>query len=168
MEDQIAVNGRLWQIERLLGKGKGGYSYLVADGALRYVVKQLHHEPCDYYQFGDKLAAELDAYERLRKLNVPMPELLEVDRQAERLRKQYIDGPTVAELAQRGENLEPWLAQIRALCPALYAAGINIDYYPTNFIPSGGVLYYVDYEYSSYSDQWNFANWGEGCWRKGK
>ena len=168
MEDQIAVNGRLWQIERFLGKGKGGYSYLVADSAKRYVVKQLHHEPCDYYQFGDKLAAERDAYERLRKLNVPMPELLEVDRQAERLRKQYIDGPTVAELAQRGENLEPWLAQIRALCPAHYAAGINIDYYPTNFIPSGGVLYYVDYEYSSYSDQWNFANWGEGCWRKGK
>ena len=117
MEDQIAVNGRLWQIERFLGKGKGGYSYLVADGANRYVVKQLHHEPCDYYQFGDKLAAELDAYERLRKLNVPMPELLEVDCQAERLRKQYIDGPTVAELAQRGENLEPWLAQIRAHCP---------------------------------------------------
>ena len=60
MEDQIAVNGQLWQIERFLGKGKGGYSYLVTDGTGRYVVKQLHHEPCDYYQFGDKLASELE------------------------------------------------------------------------------------------------------------
>ena len=31
MEDQITVNGRVFSIRRLLGKGKGGYSYLAAD-----------------------------------------------------------------------------------------------------------------------------------------
>ncbi|MFR1989305.1 MAG: hypothetical protein ACLS3C_04240 [Oscillospiraceae bacterium] len=31
MEDQITVNGRVLSIRRLLGKGKGGYSYLAAD-----------------------------------------------------------------------------------------------------------------------------------------
>ena len=65
MEDQITVNGRVLSIRRLLGKGKGGYSYLAADERGEYVVKQIHHEPCEYYQFGDKLAAEQRDYERL-------------------------------------------------------------------------------------------------------
>ena len=34
---------------KLLGKGKGGYSYLAESGNNRYVLKQIHHEPCDYY-----------------------------------------------------------------------------------------------------------------------
>ena len=48
MEDQITVNGRVLSIRRLLGKGKGGYSYLAADERGEYVVKQIHHEPCEY------------------------------------------------------------------------------------------------------------------------
>ena len=63
---EITLNGKPYIVQRLLGKGKGGYSYLVCDGAKQYVLKQIHHEPCDYYQFGDKLAAELRDYERLR------------------------------------------------------------------------------------------------------
>ena len=39
MEDQITVNGRVFSIRRLLGKGKGGYSYLAADEHGEYVVK---------------------------------------------------------------------------------------------------------------------------------
>ena len=75
----IAVNGADYRILRLLGKGKGGCSYL-AEGPLgQVVVKQIHHEKCGYYQFGDKLAAELGDYERLRALEVPMPELLAAD-----------------------------------------------------------------------------------------
>ena len=44
------------------------------------VLKQIHHEPCGYYQFGDKLEAELRDYERLRNVGIPMPELMDVDR----------------------------------------------------------------------------------------
>ena len=56
----LTVNGTPYQVLRPLGKGKGGYSYLAQgpDGE-QAVVKQIHHEPCAYYQFGDKLAAEL-------------------------------------------------------------------------------------------------------------
>lgn len=71
MEDQITVNGRVLSIRRLLGKGKGGYSYLAADERGEYVVKQIHHEPCEYYQFGDKLAAEQRDYERLLSAGSP-------------------------------------------------------------------------------------------------
>ena len=66
----VTVDGAAYRILRLLGKGKGGYSYLVTDGAGEYVLKQIHHEPCEYYQFGDKLAAELNDYRRLREAGV--------------------------------------------------------------------------------------------------
>ena len=41
----MEVNGRDYTVIRLLGKGKGGYSYLVTDGQRDYVLKQIHHEP---------------------------------------------------------------------------------------------------------------------------
>ena len=64
MNETMTVNGREYPLIKLLGKGKGGYSWLAqADGG-RVVLKQIHHEPCDYYQFGDKLAAELADYRR--------------------------------------------------------------------------------------------------------
>ena len=68
----MTVNGAEYTVIKLLGKGKGGYSYLVTDGAAQYVLKQIHHEPCAYYTFGDKLASELHDYETLRQLGIPM------------------------------------------------------------------------------------------------
>ena len=53
MPDVMSVNGVEYRVIRLLGKGKGGYSYLVERDNCKYVLKQIHHEPCDYYQFGE-------------------------------------------------------------------------------------------------------------------
>ena len=55
----MTVNDAEYRVVKLLGKGKGGYSYLVTDGTAQYVLKQIHHEPCAYYTFGDKLRSEL-------------------------------------------------------------------------------------------------------------
>ncbi len=46
--EQMNVNGRWFRVIRLLGRSKGGYSYLVTDGEEYYVLKQIHHEPCDW------------------------------------------------------------------------------------------------------------------------
>ena len=62
--EQLEVNGKKYKILKLLGKGKGGYSYLAEDGEQTVVVKQIHHESCDYYQFGDKMQAVLSLYSR--------------------------------------------------------------------------------------------------------
>ena len=43
-------------------------------------------------------------------------------------------------------------------------AGLNIDYFPTNFVVCDGLIYYVDYECNPYSDEWNFENWGIKYW----
>ena len=167
MENNVDVNGVSYRLHRLLGRGKGGYSYLASDSdGQEVVVKQIHHEPCDYYTFGDKMAAELSDYDRLRSLGIRMPELLGVDRDAERLVKQYIQGPTVYDLVLHGE-LPDWCTDaVRDMCAVLYPAGLNIDYFPTNFIPSNGVLYYVDYEANPYEPKWNFENWGCRYWAR--
>ena len=122
------LNGKDYNVICLLGKGKGGYSYLVTDGSNRYVLKQIHHEPCDYYTFGDKLASELRDYERLRAIGIPLPVLLEVDATQERILKEYIDGDTIDRIVLRDEMKPEYYAQIRTMCEKLYAANTNIDY----------------------------------------
>ncbi len=164
MEDRLSVNGKPYQIVRLLGKGKGGYSYLVTDGEQNYVLKQIHHEPCDYYSFGNKLEAELRDYETLSRLGIPMPRLLDVDHAQERLLKEYIEGQTVADWVRAGRMEPDWLDQLQAMCRLLYPAGLNVDYYPNNFIPCGKTLYYIDYECNPYREEWDFEHWGSQYW----
>ena len=164
--DTMAVNNAEFRIIKLLGKGKGGYSYLVTDGSAQYVLKQIHHEPCEYYSFEDKLRSELRDYETLRKLGIPMPRLLAVDAPQERILKEYIAGATVAELLKEGRMEPDWLTQVQAMCSLLYPAGLNIDYYPTNFVPCDGMLYYIDYECNAYMEQWDFEHWGIQQWKK--
>lgn len=164
MEKQLAVNGNRYEVRKLLGKGKGGYSYLVTDGIQLYVLKQIHHEPCDYYQFGDKFESELRDYERLHKTSIRMPKLIESDRDNERILKEYIEGDTIYELVLKERMKESYIDQIKEMCSVLYPAGINIDYFPTNFVVSAGLIYYIDFECNEYSDEWNFENWGVKYW----
>lgn len=164
--ETMTVNGREFAVERLLGKGKGGYSYLVRDGAEAYVLKQIHHEPCDYYQFGDKLASELRDYETLRAVGIPMPRLLEVDRQQERILKAYIPGDTIYDRVKADTMEVEFLRQVEAMCRLLYPAGLNIDYFPTNFVVREGQLYYIDYECNPYDEKWDFEHWGAAYWSK--
>lgn len=162
----MTVCQKEYTVLRLLGKGKGGYSYLVTDGAGEYVLKQIHHEKCDYYQFGDKLASELRDYERLRAIGIPMPALLAVDREKERLLKEFIPGDTIDVLVKEDRMVPEYLCQMKAMCCLLYPANTNIDYFPTNFVVCQGKLYYVDYECNDYMEQWDFENWGIRYWSK--
>ena len=164
MPDTMTVNDVEFRVIKLLGKEKGGYSYLVTDETTQYVLKQIHHEPCEYYTFGDKLNSELRDYETLHKLGIPMPRLLEVDTQQERILKEYIAGKTVAELLKTGQMESEWLVQVQKMCARLYPACLNIDYYPTNFVPCDGTLYYIDYECNVYMEEWDFEHWGIQYW----
>lgn len=162
--DTAKVNDREFQVIKLLGKGKGGYSYLVTDENGRYVLKQIHHEPCDYYQFGNKIEAETSAYAKLKEIGIRIPELIDVDVEQERILKEYIEGDTIADLVLQNQVKEDYLLQIEEMCRLLYAAHINIDYYPTNFVVQDGKLYYIDYECNEYMEEWNFENWGKKYW----
>ena len=49
MEQMLTVCGTPYRLLRLLGRGKGGYSYLAEGEPGQVVLKQIHHEPCAYY-----------------------------------------------------------------------------------------------------------------------
>ena len=229
LENEIlSVNGVPYRAIKLLGKGKGGYSYLaekaddlytatetngsscdidpstmakingaphckelcsiagmdgescdsencstallegISDGEKRdfVVLKQIHHEPCDYYTFGNKIEAEKQDYARLVSAGIRIPRLFDIDEENERIVKEFIDGNTVAEMVAEG-NLPPEImAEGKEMAALAKAAGLNIDYYPTNFVADkSGTLYYVDYECNPYMDEWSFDNWGVKYWR---
>ena len=84
-ENVMYVNDKKYSIIKLLGKGKGGYSYLATDGKKQYVLKQIHHEPCDYYQFGNKIEAEVNDYDRLKNIGIPIPAMIDADMANERI-----------------------------------------------------------------------------------
>lgn len=160
----MSINNKEYQVEKLLGKGKGGYSYLVSDGEEKYVLKQIHHEPCSYYQFGNKLESEIQDYHKLSQLGITLPKLLEVDKESERILKEYIEGDLISDLVARDEMKDEYLFQMEEMCKILYAANTNIDYYPTNFVVKQNQLYYIDYECNTYMEEWNFENWGKQYW----
>ena len=160
------VNGIEYKIIKLLGKGKGGYSYLAErDGSL-FVLKQIHHEPCSYYQFGNKIEAEKRDYERLKNVGIRIPKMLDVDIRNERILKEYIEGETIYELVKKDLVKPEYFAQIKEMCSLLYPAHINIDYFPTNFVVQNSLLYYIDFECNDYMEEWNFENWGIKYWSK--
>lgn len=162
----LSVNGMEYTVVKLLGKGKGGYSHLVSKDGRQYVLKQIHHEPCDYYQFGDKMQSELRDYERLSGVGIRMPRMLDADLEQERILKEYIAGDTIYELVLQDRMEESYVRQVEAMCALLYPANLNIDYFPTNFVVREGIMYYIDFECNGYMEEWNFENWGSRYWSK--
>lgn len=151
--EKLSVNNREFSVIKLLGKGKGGYSYLVTDGEKEYVLKQIHHEPCSYYQFGDKLQSELNDYNRLLNIGITMPKLLDYDRENERILKEYIKGDTVYDMVLNDNLPDTCIDQVKKMCQLLYPRNTNIDYFTTNFVLQDNVLYYIDFECNDYMEQ---------------
>ena len=162
------VNNSDYKIIKLLGKGKGGYSYLVENKGVYYVLKQIHHEPCPYYKFGDKIQSELNDYDRLKKIGIRMPLMIDVDIKEERILKEFIEGDTIFDIILNDRMKECYIDDVKEMCRVLYASKTNIDYFPTNFVAKDDVLYYIDYECNDYMEEWNFDNWGVKYWSKTK
>ena len=166
MQDVMNVNKKEYKIVKLLGHGKGGYSYLAEREGKFYVLKQIHHEPCEYYSFGNKIEAEQNDYNRLLQTGIRIPRMLDIDVANERILKEYIDGPTIYDLVKNDTMKDLYLVQMREMAKVVYHAGLNIDYFPTNFIVQDEKIFYIDYECNNYMDEWNFENWGIKYWSK--
>ena len=166
MEQSMTVCGKAYRIIRLLGHGKGGYSYLAEGEGGKAVLKQIHHEPCNYYSFGNKIEAERRDYERLKNAGIRIPEMIAIDEETERIVKEYIEGDTVFDLVRTGRSAEPYLGQVREMAAQAKTARLNIDFFPTNFVVQGGMLWYIDYECNDYMDEWSFENWGIRYWSR--
>ena len=132
--DIMNVNQIEYTIVKLLGHGKGGYSYLAEKDGKQYVLKQIHHEPCEYYSFGNKIEAEKNDYNRLLETGIRLPKMFDIDISNERILKEFIDGQTIYELVKEDAMKEIYLIQMREMAKKVYSVGLNIDYFPTNFI----------------------------------
>ena len=164
LRETISVNNNNYHIIRLLGKGKGGYSYLVQKNSQFYVLKQIHHEPCDYYSFGNKIEAEYNDYNRLINTNLSVPRMIDIDFGNERILKEYIEGPDIATLVKKKLMKENYYSQIEEMAQMLKEQNLNIDYYPTNFIVLNDLLYYIDYECNNFMEQYSYHTWGRQYW----
>ena len=174
--ESLFVNQNEYKIIRLLGHGKGGYSYLAekadSSGAEKVVLKQIHHEPCSYYTFGNKIESEQKDYKRLCEAGIRIPKMLDIDLENERIVKEFIDGETIFDLVKNDGMKEEYLSQVRQMAEKAKEAGLNIDYFPTNFVVQKNAdsgteeIFYIDYECNDYMEEWNFENWGIKYWSK--
>lgn len=90
--------------------------------------------------------------------------MLAVDTETERIIKEYIEGDTIFDLVKAGIPVDTYIVQVREMAAQAQSASLNIDYFPTNFVVSNGLIWYIDYECNNYMDEWNFENWGIKYW----
>jgi hypothetical protein len=60
--------------------------------------------------------------------------MLSIDENSERIVKEYIEGPTIFDMVRDEISVEPYITQVREMADAAKKAGLNIDYFPTNFV----------------------------------
>ena len=140
----VTVNNNSYIVIKLLGKGKGGYSYLAESDGRQFVLKQIHHEPCDYYTFGNKIEAERNDYQRLLNAGIRIPKMIDIDIENERIIKEYIEGNIIFDMVKNDISVDQYLTQVREMATLAKSSGLNIDYFPTNFVEQNGLLYYID------------------------
>lgn len=163
--DTILVNNKEYKIIKLLGKGKGGYSYLAMLNNKLFVIKQIHHEPCSYYNFGNKIQSEYNDYKTLLNTNIRIPQMIDIDFDNERIVKEYIEGKTILELINEKETINQYVFQVKTMQELCKNKGINIDYYPSNFVvDKNNNIFYIDYECNKYDPKWDYDNWGKQYW----
>ena len=90
--------------------------------------------------------------------------MIAIDFEFERIVKEYIEGDTILNYVQNGISIKPYLEQVREMAKQAKAVGLNIDYYPTNFVVCDDLIWYVDYECNNYMEEWSFENWGIKYW----
>ena len=122
---QMTVNDKEYTIIKMLGKGKGGYSYLAEKDGRQYVLKQIHHEPCSYYSFGNKIESEKCDYQRLLNAGIRIPKMLEIDMENERILKEYIEGDTIFDMVKNDFSVEPYLEQVKEMADKAKFAGLK-------------------------------------------
>jgi hypothetical protein len=153
------------QLLRLLGRGKSGYSYLASLAQHEVVVKIMHDEPCAYYAFGaNKVSLEVASYLRLCECGLKLPELLAFDEQRGYLVKEYVKGEVADSWACTAEELDLAVSHLFQMANSLQAQGLNIDYFPSNFVIRNHIPNYIDFEANPYSSQWSLSSWGIYYW----
>ena len=92
--------------------------------------------------------------------------MIAFDKDKEIIIKEYIEGSVLSDLIKSNKDITIYIKLMKDMLPNIYGAGLNIDYYPTNFIinKNDNLIYYIDYECNLYDSMWDFDNWGIKYW----
>lgn len=153
---------------RQIGHGKSGKVYLYEGEGLSYAVKLYQYETDDpminYIPLEEILDFELKSYEQLTKLDIPVAPLIAYDTSLQVLVKEYIEGENIIDLIAADRITKQLLELVFGISACAAASGLNIDYFPANFIFDGSRLWYVDYECNPFEEEWSFESWGIYYW----
>lgn len=156
-------------VEQYLGKGKSGYSYLVDLDDTKYVLKIMHDEKINYYEWSkSKISAEIESYKILSQLNIPLPKLHFADFEKNFLIKDFIDGQIASEIIAENKISEEHIKKLFSISNHLKKNNLNVDYFPNNFVLKNDDLFYIDYEHNPYDKNWSLENWGIYYWVNSK
>lgn len=153
------------KIIKELGKGKSGTSYLAILNNRQIVYKEMHDEQISYYKFTrNKVETELESYKLLNGTGINIPAMIHYNIDKGYIIKEYIEGATATEKIIKNELDMDILLQLINYSRIARKNGINIDYFPNNFVISENTLYYIDYEHNIFDEAWSFENWGIYYW----
>lgn len=161
---KIDISGKSYSVEKFLGKGKSGFSFLIRNRKY-LVLKLLHKEQVSYYNFSSsKLDKEINDYNILNKFIKNLPELIYVNKEKNILVKEYIEG-TIASRAIADNFIdEEMIEKLFDISNKAKEKNYNLDYFPSNFVIANQKLFYIDYELNKYDYKWSFENWGIYYW----
>jgi len=153
------------KITVFLGKGKSGYSYRGEVNGRAVVYKVMHNEPVEYYRFsGNKVELELSAFQTLKRIGIPVPDLLLAVPEEDYLVKEFLPGKSGHAWVASGGADPEIISQLFAMASKARKNQINLDYFPPNFVISKDQLYYIDYEINPFSEEWSLEKWGLYYW----
>ena len=91
--------------------------------------------------------------------------MIDIDFDNKRIVKEYIEGKTILELVNEKEAINQYVFQVKTMQELCKNKGINIDYYPSNFVVDKNKnIFYIDYECNKYDPKWDYDNWGKQYW----
>ena len=164
--ETILIDGNPVVPEKLLGKGKSGYSWLANSDTGPVVLKALHDEPNPYYRFDrNKYDLEIEAYQALCDMGLTVPALIGRDPERSLLLKAYVPGDVAGYAIAGGRINDNILRQLVDMFRIARTHGRNLDYFPMNFVIAPDErLFYIDYEINPFSVEWDLWNWGIYYW----
>ena len=168
LESGMCVTTPIGPLEllELLGRGKSGYSWKARTALGELVVyKAMHDEPCSFYRFsGNKVEHERGAWLVLSRAGIQLPEPLCFDPEGNCLVKEYIAGDTGCLLAADDRVDLELVRALRRMSLVAKAEGLNLDWFPPNFVRRGTELVYIDYEANPWDARWSLEHWGFWYW----
>lgn len=164
--DHLMLDDQPFGPTRILGEGKSAVSWLYTalEGPGQITVKRYQTKDYNQIPHAEALDFELESWKRMAGSGIAVPRLRGFDREAYVLVKDFVPGTVLIDDVAQGTVEEDAFRQLFQMAGQLRKAGWHVDFYPANFVMSGGRLWCIDYEAHPYNAEWGLEEWGIWYW----